>query len=59
MAFFPGNGAVLPGIAVKQVHGLIFTRDGRIENGSASVLFLYEENHSQGEWFKRSLKAMM
>lgn len=21
--------------------------------------FLYEENHSLGEWFKRSLKAMM
>lgn len=27
--------------------------------GSVRAVFLYEENHSLGEWFKRSLMAMM
>ena len=29
------------------------------DRGAVGLPFLYEENHSLGEWFKRSLMAMM
>jgi len=31
----------------------------RVVAAALCAAFLYEENHSLGEWFKRSLMAMM
>ena len=60
---FPSRTRKLSSLAPKI---LVWRRTGKIGNaniGNRTVsrlsCFLYEENHTLGEWFKRSLMAMM